>query len=81
MMERGVDNARLHPFADPGPQCHIAGPAFETDEISVGDVHKMHYFGRELVAWRNAVFVIFILSGLAMATWVARSADVTASES
>lgn len=27
---------------------------------------------RELHAWRNAVFVIFILSGLAMATWVAR---------
>ena len=27
---------------------------------------------RELRAWRNAVFVIFILSGLAMATWVAR---------
>ncbi|MGN7799954.1 MFS transporter [Leifsonia sp. 22587] len=27
---------------------------------------------RELTAWRNAVFVIFILSGLAMATWVAR---------
>ena len=28
---------------------------------------------RELRAWRNAVFVIFILSGLAMATWVART--------
>ncbi|MGH1549983.1 MFS transporter [Leifsonia poae] len=27
---------------------------------------------RELSAWRNAIFVIFILSGLAMATWVAR---------
>jgi MFS family permease len=27
---------------------------------------------RELVAWRNAVFVIFILSGLTIATWVAR---------
>lgn len=27
---------------------------------------------RELAAWRNAVFVIFILSGLALATWVAR---------
>jgi len=27
---------------------------------------------RELTAWRNAVFVIFILSGLALATWVAR---------
>ncbi|KQR51007.1 MFS transporter permease [Leifsonia sp. Leaf336] len=27
---------------------------------------------RELRVWRNAVFVIFILSGLAMATWVAR---------
>ncbi|KRC46706.1 MFS transporter permease [Leifsonia sp. Root227] len=27
---------------------------------------------RELHAWRNAVFVIFILSGLAMASWVAR---------
>ena len=27
---------------------------------------------RELSAWRNAVFVIFILSGLALATWVAR---------
>ena len=27
---------------------------------------------RELSAWRNAVFVIFILSGLSMATWVAR---------
>lgn len=26
----------------------------------------------ELRAWRNAVFVIFVLSGLAMATWVAR---------
>ena len=26
----------------------------------------------ELRAWRNAVFVIFILSGLAVATWVAR---------
>jgi len=27
---------------------------------------------RELRAWRNAVFVIFILSGLSLATWVAR---------
>ncbi|WP_431278971.1 MFS transporter [Leifsonia poae] len=27
---------------------------------------------RELTAWRNAVFVIFILSGLAIASWVAR---------
>lgn len=27
---------------------------------------------RELRAWRNAVFVIFTLSGLAMASWVAR---------
>lgn len=27
---------------------------------------------RELRAWRNAVFVIFILSGLSMASWVAR---------
>lgn len=27
---------------------------------------------RELVAWRNAVFAVFILSGLATATWVAR---------
>jgi MFS family permease len=27
---------------------------------------------RELVAWRNAVFAVFVLSGLAMATWVAR---------
>jgi MFS family permease len=27
---------------------------------------------KELTAWRNAVFVIFILSGLALATWVAR---------
>lgn len=27
---------------------------------------------RELTAWRNAVFVIFILSGLSLATWVAR---------
>jgi fucose permease len=27
---------------------------------------------RELHAWRNAVFVIFILSGLAIASWVAR---------
>lgn len=27
---------------------------------------------RELHAWRNAVFVIFILSGLSMASWVAR---------
>ena len=27
---------------------------------------------RELKAWRNAVFVIFILSGLAIASWVAR---------
>ena len=27
---------------------------------------------RELLAWRNAVFVIFILSGAAIATWVAR---------
>jgi len=27
---------------------------------------------KELIAWRNAVFVIFILSGLALATWVAR---------
>ena len=27
---------------------------------------------RELSAWRNAVFVIFILSGLSLATWVAR---------
>lgn len=26
----------------------------------------------ELHAWRNAVFVIFVLSGLSMATWVAR---------
>ncbi len=23
-----------------------------SDEISAGDVHKMHYFGREMVAWR-----------------------------
>ncbi|UOQ90893.1 MFS transporter [Agromyces endophyticus] len=27
---------------------------------------------RELVAWRNAIFAIFFLSGLAMASWVAR---------
>ncbi|MGO4537053.1 MFS transporter [Leifsonia sp. 2MCAF36] len=27
---------------------------------------------RELKAWRNAVFVVFILSGLTIATWVAR---------
>ena len=27
---------------------------------------------RELTAWRNAVFAIFILSGLSIATWVAR---------
>ena len=27
---------------------------------------------RELVAWRNAVFAIFFLSGLSLATWVAR---------
>lgn len=27
---------------------------------------------RELVAWRNAVFAIFFLSGLSVATWVAR---------
>ncbi|WP_374008786.1 MFS transporter [Leifsonia sp. LS-T14] len=27
---------------------------------------------RELKAWRNAIFVIFILSGLAIASWVAR---------
>ncbi|WP_158867523.1 MFS transporter [Leifsonia sp. AG29] len=27
---------------------------------------------RELTAWRNAVFVVFIMSGLAIATWVAR---------
>ncbi len=27
---------------------------------------------RELVAWRNAVFAVFVLSGLALATWVAR---------
>ncbi|WP_419817999.1 MFS transporter [Glaciibacter flavus] len=27
---------------------------------------------RELVAWRNAIFAIFFLSGLSMATWVAR---------
>ncbi|MFZ4894443.1 MFS transporter [Plantibacter sp. Mn2098] len=27
---------------------------------------------RELVAWRNAIFVIFALSGLSIATWVAR---------
>jgi MFS family permease len=27
---------------------------------------------RELTAWRNAVFGVFVLSGLAMATWVAR---------
>ena len=23
-----------------------------SDEIRVGDVHKMHYFGQEMVAWR-----------------------------
>jgi len=23
-----------------------------SDEINVGDVHKMHYFGQEMVAWR-----------------------------
>ena len=23
-----------------------------SDEIPIGDVHKMHYFGREMVAWR-----------------------------
>ena len=27
---------------------------------------------RELLAWRNAVFAIFFLSGLSMASWVAR---------
>lgn len=27
---------------------------------------------RELLAWRNAIFVIFALSGLSIATWVAR---------
>ena len=27
---------------------------------------------RELIAWRNAVFAIFFLSGLSMASWVAR---------
>lgn len=27
---------------------------------------------RELVAWRNAIFAIFFLSGLSMASWVAR---------
>ncbi|MFC6356383.1 MFS transporter [Luethyella okanaganae] len=27
---------------------------------------------RELLAWRNAVFVIFLLSGLSIASWVAR---------
>lgn len=27
---------------------------------------------RELSAWRNAVFAVFVLSGLALATWVAR---------
>ena len=27
---------------------------------------------RELVAWRNAVFAIFFLSGLSLASWVAR---------
>ncbi|MBO0983193.1 MFS transporter [Rathayibacter sp. SD072] len=28
---------------------------------------------RQLVAWRNAVFTIFVLSGLAVATWVSRT--------
>ncbi|PTL72158.1 MFS transporter [Rathayibacter caricis DSM 15933] len=28
---------------------------------------------RELVAWRNAVFTIFVLSGLSIATWVSRT--------
>ena len=23
-----------------------------SDEIAIGDVHKMHYFGQEMVAWR-----------------------------
>ena len=23
-----------------------------SDEIAVGDVHKVHYFGRDMVAWR-----------------------------
>src|SRR4051794_25716084 len=27
---------------------------------------------RELIAWRNAVFAIFFLSGLSVASWVAR---------
>ena len=27
----------------------------------------------QLVAWRNAVFTIFVLSGLSIATWVSRT--------
>ena len=27
---------------------------------------------RELIAWRNAIFTIFFLSGLSLASWVAR---------
>lgn len=31
---------------------------------------------RELVAWRNAIFVIFTLSGLSIATWAARLPEI-----
>ncbi|MCU1561376.1 MFS transporter [Mycetocola sp.] len=33
---------------------------------------------RELVAWRNAIFVIFTLSGLSIATWAARLPEIKA---
>lgn len=31
---------------------------------------------RELIAWRNAIFVIFTLSGLSIATWAARLPEI-----
>lgn len=33
---------------------------------------------RELLAWRNAIFVIFTLSGLSIATWAARLPEIKA---
>ncbi|WP_254431321.1 MFS transporter [Agromyces sp. Marseille-P2726] len=49
----------------------------ETDMAETHDEHRVSPAGparprRELVAWRNAVFTIFFLSGLSLASWVAR---------
>lgn len=50
-------------------QHHDPAPAMaETPEASPTAVRPR----RELIAWRNAIFAIFFLSGLSLASWVAR---------